>query len=116
MWNTASLACPNFLGGAAGDGNMSGKAFSMASECFTVKNKINVIWLTAVRYTIIMLMGTQPVITFVLLWCFHDLFEHSIKLCILIKSPPAGLQVRYEVRVENPTEIENPMQFIHDLK
>ena len=39
MWSIPSLACPNFLGGAIGDGNMSGKAFIMAMVCLTVKNK-----------------------------------------------------------------------------
>lgn len=39
MWSIPSLACPNFLDGAIGDGNMSGKAFIMAMVCFTVNNK-----------------------------------------------------------------------------
>ena len=115
MWSIASLACLNFLGGTTGDGNMSGKAFSMASDCFTVKNKNSlIVFLQPVisQQLTLGIVHYQSVFTFVQQWRPHDLFENSIKLSLRIKVPPPGLHFRYEVRVPS---IEDPLEFIHKL-
>ena len=138
-WSIASLACPNLLGGTTGDGNMSGKAFSMVSDCFAVKNQnsLLVFLQPVIKQTLILLwhyplsvginltfIYTQREIkwevtlicndvesfTFVQQWRPHDFFEHSIKLSLCIKVPPPGLHFSYEVGVPS---IEDPLEFIH---
>lgn len=53
---------------------------------------------------------SEFVITFVQQRRPHDLFENTIKLCLLVKGPPPGLQFRYELGVPS---IEDPLEFIH---